>query len=51
MQNLFIEIHALVSQSIQQIDVIHCKMYHNFSKCMATELQKVQSWKPKEFLS
>ena len=37
--NLFMEIHAVISQSIQQIDVIHSKLQFIFFKYMATELK------------
>ena len=40
MLHLFMEIHAVLSQSIQQIDVIHSKLHSIFSKYMATELKK-----------
>ena len=39
MLHLFMEIHAVISQSIQQIDVIHSKLHSIFSKYMATELK------------
>ena len=39
MLHLFMEIHAVISQSIQQIDVIHSKLQFIFSKYMATELK------------
>ena len=39
MLHLFMEIHAVLSQSIQQIDVIHSKLHSNFFKCMPTELK------------
>ena len=39
MLHLFMEIHAVLSQSIQQIDVIHSKLHSIFSKYMATELK------------
>ena len=37
--HLFMEIHAVLSQSTQQIDVIHSKLHSIFSKYMATELK------------
>ena len=39
MLHLFMEIHAVLSQSIQQIDVIHIKLHSIFPKYMATELK------------
>ena len=42
MLHLFMQIHAVLSQSIQQIDVIHSKLHSIFSKYMATELKKMQ---------
>ena len=39
MLHLFMEIHAVISQSIQQIDVIRSKLQFIFSKYMATELK------------
>ena len=39
MLHLFMEIHAVISQSIQQIDVIHSKLQFIFFKYMATELK------------
>ena len=44
MLHLFMEIHAVISQSIQQIDVIHSKLYSIFSKYMTTELKKCRIW-------
>ena len=39
MLHLSMETHAVISQSIQQIDVIHSKLQFIFSKYMATELK------------
>ena len=39
MLHLFMEIHAVISQSIQQINVIHSKLQFIFFKYMATELK------------
>ena len=50
MLDLFMEIHAVLSQSIQQIDVIHSKLHSIFSKYMATELKNAGSGNPKEYL-
>ena len=48
--HLFMEIHAVLSQSIQQIDVIHSKLRSIFSKYMAIELKNAGSGNPKEYL-
>ena len=50
MLHLFMEIHAVLSQSIQQIDVIHSKLHSIFSKYMAIELKNAGSRNPKEYL-
>ena len=50
MLHLFMEIDAVISQSIQQIDVIHSKLHSIFSKYMATELKNAGSRSPKEYL-
>ena len=47
MLHLFMEIHAVLSQSIQQIDVIHSKLHSIY---MATELKNAGSGNPKEYL-
>ena len=44
MLHLFVEIHAVLSQSIQQIDVIHSNLHSIFSKYMATEFKKCRIW-------
>ena len=46
MLHLFMKIHAVLSQSIQQIDVIHSKLHSIFPKCMATELKNAGSGDP-----
>ena len=42
--HFFMEIHAVLSQSIQQIDVIHSKLHSIFSKYMTIELKKCRIW-------
>ena len=48
MFHLFMEIHAVISQSIQQIDVIHSKLQFIFSKYMATELKNANLGIPRD---
>ena len=50
MVHLLLEILAVISQSIQQIDVIRSKLHSIFSKYMATELKNAGSENPKEYL-
>ena len=50
MLRLFMEIHAGISQSIQQIDVIYSRLHSIFSKYMATELKNAGPGNPKEYL-